>query len=363
MGRILDRYILKEVLGSWLVVTGVLLVILLTNQVARVLERAAESQYPREVVLQLVGLGALQNLSVLMPVGLLLAIVLAFGRLYSESEMAAAQACGVGPARIYVPTALLAALVAAAVAWLTLDLAPTATARALSLRNEALRSGQFAPIAPGKFRSFGGGGTVVYAQDATDDGTLGRVFVRRERGDRLEVALAQQARHEISADGMAHTITLYDGERYEGVPGGGAYRIVRFAEHVIPVRVPQLDRSVTNLEALPTAALWRSGDPERRAELHWRIALPVMAIVLTFVAVPLSRLAPRQGRYARVWLAVLIYFVYSNLASAGKVWIARERLPEMLGLWWVHAIVAALAAAIVLGPRWLARRRYQGVPP
>lgn len=358
MRRILDRYILKEVLASWLVVTGALLIILLTNQVASVLERAAENQFPREVVLELIGLGALQNLSILMPVGLLLAIVLAFGRLYHESEMAAAQACGVGPARIHAPVVALALAVAALVAWLTLEVGPAATARTLHLRDAAVRAGQFAPIVPGRFRTFGAG-TVVYAQQTADDGTLLRVFVRRQRGDRLEVALAQRARHEISEGGRAHTITLYDGERYEGVPGSGEYRIMRFAENVIPVRVPEATQGRANLEALPTGALLASADPSQRAELHWRLALPTMAIVLTLVAVPLSRLRPRQGRYARVWLAVVIYFVYSNLSSAGKVWLARGLLPAWLGLWWVHVVVAALAALVVLGPGWLARHRHR----
>lgn len=356
--RILDRYILGEVLTSWVVVTGALLLILLTNQVARVLERAAESQFPRDVVLELIGLGALQNSSVLMPVGLLLAIVLAFGRLYHESEMAAAQACGVGPARLYAPVTALALVVMALVGWLTLALGPAATARTMNLRNEALRAGQFAPIVPGRFRTFGGGGTVVYAEEAADDGTLRRVFVRRQRGERMEIALAQRARHEISEDGMAHTITLYDGERYEGEPGRRAFRIMRFAENVIPVRVPVSGDATSSLEALPTGVLLASGDRERLAELHWRLALPVMVGVLTVLAVPLSRLRPRQGRYGRVWLAVLVYFVYSNLASAGKVWLARGVVPAWLGLWWVHVAVAALTALVILGPGWLARWRH-----
>ena len=94
MLRILDRYILREVAVTWLAVTGVLLAILLTNQIARVLERAAESQYPRGVVLELIMLGAVQNLALIVPVGLLLGIVLGLGRLYHDSEMTAAQACG-----------------------------------------------------------------------------------------------------------------------------------------------------------------------------------------------------------------------------------------------------------------------------
>ena len=113
MGIILRRYILREVVTAWLVVTGVLLIILLASELVGVLERAAAYQYPRGVVLELIGLGALQYLSILLPVGLLLGVVLAFGRLYADSEMAAALACGAGPQYIYVPVALLAVVVAA----------------------------------------------------------------------------------------------------------------------------------------------------------------------------------------------------------------------------------------------------------
>lgn len=359
MGKILGRYILREVITAWLVVTGVLLVILLANQVAGVLERAAVNHYPQGVVLELIGLGALQNLSILMPVGLLLGVVLAFGRLYADTEMAAALACGIRPAHIYVPVGLLAVLVTAGLAWLTLGLAPDATARALSLRNAALRAGQFAPIAAGKFRSFGGGTAVVYAQSVNKDGTLGNVFVERSRGNEVEVALAGRARHSVTPDGMTHTITLFDGDRYEGEPGSPEFRIVHFAEHTIPVQVPVVTDVVKNLEAQPSRALWESTDLNKRSELHWRVAMPVSCLVLTLLAVPLSRLRPRQGRYARLWVAVVIYFLYSNLITVGKVWIARGTVPEYVGLWWTHAAVVLLALAVIVGPSIANRLRYR----
>jgi len=357
-GRVLDRYVLKEVLASWLVVTSVLLVILLTNQLARVLARAAENQYPQQVVLQLIGLGSLQDVSVIMPIGLLLGVVLAFGRLYHDSEVTAALACGVGAGRLYWPVTLLAVLVTAALAWLTLDLGPQAVERSLALRNAALRAGQFAPISPGHFRTFGGsGGAVVYAEGLNHDGSLSHVFVEREADGRVQVALANRARHALAADGSTHTLTLYDGERFEGAPGSPEFRIVRFAEHVIPVHVPGLADAVTALEARPTRELLRSDNAGERAELQWRIALPIMCIVLTVLAVPLARLRPRQGRFARVWLAVLVYLMYSILVSVGKVWIARGTVPEALGLWWVHAAVVLLALAVIIAPGRLARWR------
>jgi len=359
--RILDRYILKEVVLTWLAVTGVLLVILLTNTLARVLQRAAENQYPQDVVLELIGLGALQYLTIVMPIGLLLGVVLAYGRLYHESEIAAALACGVGPSSLYVPATLLAAVVTAVMAWLTFFVAPQATARTLSLRSAALQAGQFAPIAPGRFRTFGGSDVVVYAEGVNGDGTLSNVFVEREREGVVEVALAQRARHTVGPGGMTHTITLYDGERFEGKPGSPRFRIIRFAENTIPVEVPKIADAITSLEAAPTRELLASGDLEKRAELHWRVAMPVMCIVLTLLAVPLSRLRPREGRYARFLQAVLVYFVYSTFLTAGKVWIERGVMPESLGLWWVHVVVAAMALAYIFGPQLIARLRYRGV--
>ncbi len=134
MGKILGRYILREVMLASLLVTAVLLVILLANQVAVVLERAAVNQFPQEVVLRLIWLGALRISAILVPIGLLLGVVLAFGRLYHDSEMAAALACGVGPSVIYVPVVVLAVVVSMLLAWLTLALSPQATADALDLR-------------------------------------------------------------------------------------------------------------------------------------------------------------------------------------------------------------------------------------
>lgn len=349
---------------SWLAVTGGLLVVLLTHQLARTLERAAENQYPQSVVLELIWLAALQNLSFLMPIGLLLGIVLAFGRLYHDSEMAASLACGVGPSVLYLPVSLVAGVVTIILAVLTLHVGPNALARTLSLRSEALQQGQFAPIAPGRFRTFGGSDVVVYAENVAEDGTLTNVFVERGSDDgRVEVTLAQRARHTVGADGMTHTITLYDAERFEGVPGTAKFRIMRFPEGQIPVQVPRISDTVVSPEATPTRDLFGSTDLEKTAELQWRIAMPVMAIVLTLIAVPLSRLRPREGRYGRVVLAVIVFFVYLQLMSAGKVWIARGTVPAWIGLWWVHAAVGAFAALIVLGPRWIQRARYRGVAP
>src|SRR5262245_5363282 len=139
MLRTLDRYIFREVTLTWFAVTGVLLVIMVTYEFAAVLERAAENHLPREVVFTLLGLTALKNLTVLIPIGLLLGIVLAFGRLYHESEMAAVRACGVGTGRLYLPVMLLTGVLTVVLAWLALDLGPRAGGMLVQLRAVAIR--------------------------------------------------------------------------------------------------------------------------------------------------------------------------------------------------------------------------------
>jgi lipopolysaccharide export system permease protein len=58
-----------------------------------------------------------------------------------------------------------------------------------------------------------------------------------------------------------------------------------------------------------------------------------------------------------VWVAIMVYFVYSNLVSAGKTWLAHGTTPEGLGLWWTHVAVVLLALAFIAGPRILANLR------
>ena len=357
----LDRYLLREVTWTFIAVTGVLLVVLLSNQFARVLGQAARSDFPGKIVVTLIGLTTLQQLTVLVPVGLFLGIVLALGRLYHESEMTAMTACGVGPLRVFRPIALLTLVVAGLLAVLSFRIVPDAWVKAAELRAEATRAAQFGALEAGRFRSFAGGDAVFYAERVGKDGELFGVFVQRSVGDKVEIAMAERA-VQRGAGQPEQLFILYDGRRYEGIPGSPTWRIVEFREHGIPVRLPDTKAVKDKQESRSTSALLASDKPRDRAELAWRIAVPVMAIVLTVLAVPLSRLRPRQGRFARVGFAVLAYFLYSNLLAAVRVWIEKDSAGGQFGLWWVHLIPLLLAVGFIwheLHPgriRWPRRR-------
>lgn len=337
-----QRYVLREVVQTWIAVTGVLVAILVSNQLSRVLGQAADNGYSRHVVFDLIALGAIMNLSVIVPVGVLLAVVLTLGRLYHDSEMAALQACGFGPTKLLPPLFGFAVVIALGLGWLSFVQVPRADSQVQILRQTAVKEAQFGQLDAGRFRSFSGGDAVFYAERVDEEGLLHNVFVRRDVDGKMELALAETATYSKGATNGMHFVTLYNGRRYEGVPGQNDFRVIEFREHGIPIATPDTIVASKDPDTKPTRELLGTGTAQDVAQLQSRASTPIMALVLTLVAVPLSRLRPRQGRYARVGFAIVVYFVYSNLLSAAKVWIEKGQLSPLLGVWWVHALAIAL---------------------
>lgn len=326
--------------------TGVLLAILLANQLARVLAQAAANEFSRATVLALLGLTSLQNLTIVLPVGLFLAIMLALGRLYHESEMTAMQSGGIGPGSLFRPVSVVTVVVVAALAWVSFFAAPRAAEYAQTIRAEALKAAQFRQLEPGRFRSFAGGEIVFYAERIDENGILHNVFVERSDGPQVEIVTATRA-EQRNAGQAEQLFVLYEGQRYEGIPGSGEFRIVRFAEHGIPIRMPTPSSERERHELKPTAELFGSADPIDQAELQWRVSVPIMAALLSALAVPLAQLRPRQGRYGKMGLAILVYFVYTNVLAAARVWVEKEAIPASVGVWWVHGGVALLVSVML----------------
>lgn len=348
MAATINRYLAREVVLSWLSVTIVLLFILLSNQFARVLGDAANGKLPREAVFSIIGLTSISYLTVLVPISLFLAVMLALGRLYRDSEMAAIAACGIGPLRIYRPIGLVALVLAAGLGWLSMYVAPWAVAQAEAITEDARQKAGLGSLEPGRFRASGDGGIVFYAESINSDGVLQNVFLQRRNNDRVELAVA--ASGEISNDGGANarTIVLRDGDRYEGIPGTLDFRIIHFREHGIPLPAPAASNTGGgDREGFPTASLLASASAADQAELQWRLSAPVSVLILSLLAVPLARTNPRQGRYGKLAIGIATYIVYANLLGAAQVWIEQQRIPAVLGMWPVHLGIALLAGLML----------------
>lgn len=361
---ILYRYLLRECVKTWASVIGVLMVLTMGMGFARFISRAAAGEMPADVVFAVAGYSALQNLEIVLPVSLLLSILLVVGRLCHDNEMPAMAAGGMGLARLYRPFLTFALLLAIAAAVLSMRIGPEA-GRAIE-RLQGDNAASLATLEAGRFHTLLDGRAVFYAE-AVDTATdrMHDVFIRvRERGGesgnagRETVVVAKRAWQRRESDGRGRTLVLLNGRRYEGVPGRSDYRIVHFAEHGVHI-VPEASDPDFDLDEVDTSDLWAYNAPGVRAELQQRLSVPVLVLVLAFLAVPLGHVPPRAGRYGRLVVGILLYVGYANLLRLAEAWFVQGVTLPILGLWWVHVSGLMLTTALIAyrqgrlrPPRW-----------
>lgn len=350
MLRVIDRYLLKEVTLNWLAVTLVLWVILLSNRLAGLLGEAAAGDLPAGIVFTLLGLKSIDYLVVLLPLTLYLGVLLALGRLYKDSEMAALGACGIGPAQLYRPLLGLAALAALLVGGLALYVAPSTASLGYDIRDRAKHSADLSAVTAGRFHESGNGRLVFYAERVSADREhLEGLFVRTEQDGVPILLLADRAHPARDSKTGDRFLVMEDGYRYQGFPGDPEFRILQFARHGIRLETVEVLNPSRKQNAIPTEQLWGSQNNKEIAELQWRLSLPLAALGLVLLAVPLSRSTPRQGRFNKLFAAVLIFIVYYNLLGTAQVWVERGTLPALPGVWWVHALPLVLTVLLFRG--------------
>lgn len=341
---VLHRYLLREGLLAWLGVTTVLLAIMLSTRFARFLADAAAGRLPREFLLNIAGLSSLQYLVILIPVSLLLAVLLALGRMYRDQEISAMAGCGVGPGVLYRPFLLLAVCLAALTAALSFQIGPWAGRQADALFRDAQRLIKFTPFEAGRFKELAGGRAVFYAASVGGlDGTLDTVFARLQDRRGASILTAQRGTQALDPQTGERVLTLEQGYRYAGEPGRGDFNILHFDTLTTRVAPPPMPYLSGKRKLRETQQLLGSDDPEDQAELQWRIAAPLSVLLLTLLAVPLAHTSPRAGRYGKLVLGILAYLVYSNLLALAQAWVAKGYVPPAIGLWWVHALAGICA--------------------
>ena len=333
---VIDRYILKEILYTLLVVLFVLLVIFLSNRLIRFLADASAGDLAGQFVLTLLGMKALEGLVIILPLGLFVAILLGLSRMYKDSEMVALSACGVSVRRIYRSVTVLALVVTAIVAAISFYVAPWAEEQSYRMRDAQDAQPLLSGVIPGRFTEAAGTTGVLYFERASADGDLMYdVFIQQHRRGEEIVLSAQRGRRWHDESG-AEYLLLEDGYRYEGIPGNADFKIIRYAQHAVRIEPKDAAPALRKQRARPTRELIGSDDKVAIAELQWRASMPLSVLFLSLLSVPLSRTSPRQGKYSKLFVAVLIYLIYSNLLGVANTWLAQGRLPPLLGMWWVH---------------------------
>ncbi|WP_437884114.1 LPS export ABC transporter permease LptF [Pseudomonas sp. LRF_L74] len=356
---ILFRYLSRELLITMSAVSAVLLVIIMSGRFIKYLAQAAQGLLDPSVLFLIMGYRMPGFLQLILPLGLFLGILLAYGRLYLDSEMTVLTATGMSNRRLLAYTMAPAALVALLVAWLSLSLAPQGVTQVGRILNQQDTLSEFDTLEPGRFQSMKNGSRVTYTEKlSADRAELAGVFIseKRERSGAdgkskkepaITVLVAEKGHQQIKPDGSRYLI-LENGYRYDGNPGQADYRAIQYETYGILLPKPSAAVEVSEREAIPTRELFASKDARHQAELQWRFSIPLLVFIVTLMAVPLARVNPRQGRFLKLLPAILLYMAYLGVLIAIRGQLDKGKLPPSLGMWWVHLLFLLVGLGLFL---------------
>lgn len=319
-----------------------LFAILMTTQLVRLLGRAAGGQVASEAVMALLGFAALNYLPVLLSLTLFIAVLLSLSRAYRDSEMAIWFGSGVPLTAWIRPVLHFALPVVLSIAVLALFLSPWALTKRAEYEKRMDQRDDVARVSPGAFKESARGDRVFFVESLAgaeeEESRVRNVFISSMQHGRQGVVAAAQGHTEIAENGDKF-IVLTQGRRYEATAGSAEYRVMEFSRYAIRTETFEAMGVEKTAKNLSTWDLVREPTRLNLGELLWRIGVPLSALTLALLAIPLSFVNPRAGRTNNLILALLTFMTYSNLLSLSQAWVAQGRLAFSIGVWAVHLLM------------------------
>lgn len=353
---IIFRYLGREVYAPMLATTAILLIVFICNQFIHYLGDTAAGHLTIKALIQLMMLQIPLLLGFMLPLGLFLGILLAYGRLHVDNEMTILSACGVSRGAIIWMTLGFASMVMVVVALLIFWVEPQMAWYRDHVLAQASAASPVEKIFPGRFDTIDNGRLVLYTEKLSrDHRKMQNVFVALRPLDAVSdqqkpwnIVVANSAEQKNAAKTNDAYVVFHDGYRYIGAPGQKKFQMIKYQEY--GVRIPQRKFSLgKEAEFTPTLQLWHEQFKNKlaAAELQWRFSLPISVMILTLLAVPLSTVKPRQGRYRQLVPAIIIYIIYADLLFVAEAWVQKGTVAIGIGMWWVHILMFLFAMVLI----------------
>ncbi|WP_371744788.1 LPS export ABC transporter permease LptF [Methylobacter sp. S3L5C] len=350
---VLDKMIVQDLMKTLLSVLTVIVVIIVSRKFIRVLDDAIAGQVSNETLLSILGLKTIVASIEFLPVALFMAVLMVMGRMYRDQEMAAVASAGGGAGTIYRAVFLLVFPLSVLSVGLSLYVSPWAESQVDKLMQQGQDSADLRGVAAGKFSEYSQGDLVFYVEKISDDKKMHNVFVQNRNNTNVAIINAESARLKDLPDGKY--IIFENGEQVQGQPGTLNYVIEQFVEYAVRIE-EKVSVAAVNRQALSADLLWGSDVMLYVAELQRRFSIPLGAMLLSFVAVPLAQISPRSGVYGNMFAGFLIYFSYGNLVRVSQSWVMSETIPAWLGGLGVNVLLLLIGSfllARLYGWQWL----------
>lgn len=352
-----DRYIGREIIVSSLTVMFVVIIIVMSVEMVHFLKHMAEGRIPPESLLGFMGNSVMGYVITLIPLCLFLGVLIAFGRLYKDSEMTAIMSAGIGPMQWNRPLLMVAIPVSCVLLVLMLYAAPWIETQRDALKAQLNSQSEGSRFSAGQFNESRDGKSIFFMESSdSDNGLMKSVFYSTRQNDENTIDIARSATSRHDSNGGLFTV-MHQGHQYIGNSGEANYRIIEYEEYGVLIPDDDTTSSYVPNKARKTAELIHATEPSLLAELQWRITVPLAALISALIALPLSHTSPRSGRFAKIAVAILVYLVYSNLLGVGKTWLSQGIVPFWIGTWWVHILAIMLLLILWLKGGFFSQRQ------
>ncbi len=339
---IFRRAAVREFAGTAAAIFVALFFIMTTVILVRLLSQAAGGRVPADAVLALIGFSALNHLPVLLSLSVFVAVLLSMSRSYRDSEMVVWFSAGLPLTSWIWPVLQFVLPLVLVIAVMSLFLSPWAQGKANEYRKRLENRDEVTRVAPGSFRESAGSQRVFFVESVDREANRVRnVFINGVQPGKQSITVASEGLVETAKNGDRFVVLL-NGARYDGEPGSANFRVMHFGRYALRIEPKELGVIEQTSKTMPTVALLAMPTKQNKAEIAWRLGIPLSALILALLAVPLSFVNPRGGRANNMVFAILIFTVYVNLMGISQAWISKGRVGVVTGSVTIHGIMVLL---------------------
>ncbi len=345
-GGVFYRSLVRELFVTGALVSSILLAIVVFTQLIRLLGDSVSGLLAVDGVAALVGFSALNYLPILLSVSVYFAVLLTLTRSYRDSEMVVWFSSGIGLTRWIRPVMGFAVPVVCVIALLTFVLTPWSRQKAEEFKSRLDTRDDVSLATPGAFRESKQADRVFFLENIdTRNNHVSNIFVQSVQNSREGTMVAKEGVQETAPNGDRFLVLL-NGTRYEGTPGQADFKIVEFERYAVRIEGAEVKEAKQDYKSYSTLYLLKNPTTWNMSELEWRIGLPVSALVLALLAIPMSFVNPRAGRSLNLIMAIVLYMAYSNMVGVATSWVGQGKISLMAGMWAVHGMMAALLVVL-----------------
>ena len=355
--KILDRYVIREVLLPFVIALLVFTFILIVPSMMQYAEAFIAKGVPTTVVLRAMATLLPSSLALSIPSALLIGLLIAFGRLSADREFVAMQACGVSVARLLWPVGIIAVVGWATTSYVMIEALPDANQAFRQIAFNVLAERAEGEVKPRVFfTEFPN--LVIYVRDIPPEGGWNDVFLADSSPGRAEaIYLVRHGRVALNAKKRTVEMVLEDGTRHVANPDG-TYQVVKFArqvvsvspESVFPRQGPQRgDPEMTifdlQVRASELETLGQSSHNQIMA-IHRKFAIPVACLVFGVIGLALGATNRRDGKLGSFVFGLGVIFAYYIPLTLGPALAKGHLIPPWLAVWGPNIILSFVGAGL-----------------